>query len=221
MAMDSNFSRCPIDIKKPARLIARIYKSIFLYRIPFIYGWLALSFFKLIYQGFSIGRNAKAWGLFSIQLMDSSNLSIGDDFHLISCGRRSAINQFSRAQFTVFPGASIVLGRHVGLNGTTISSKRSISIGDDTMIAANTIIVDSDFHTLWPPEDRWKTTTSSSDRDVVIGKNVWIGMNCLILKGTVIGDNSIIGAGSVVSGEIPSNSLAVGNPARVIKFLNT
>jgi len=208
-------------IKKPVGLMARIYNSMFLYRIPFFYGWLAILFFKLLYPGFSIGRNAKAWGLFSVHLMNSSSLSIGDDFHLISCARRSAINQFSRAQFTAFPGASIELGRHVGLNGTTISSKRSISIGDDTMIAANTIIVDSDFHTLWPPKDRWKTTTSLSDREVVIGKNVWIGMNCLILKGTVIGDNSIIGAGSVVSGEIPANALAVGNPARVIKFLNT
>lgn len=210
-----------MDNKILLGLMGRVYNSIFLYRIPLFYGWLAASFFKVLYPGFSIGSNAKIWGLFSIHLMDCSYFSVGDDFHLVSCARRSAINQFSRAKFTIFPGASISLGSHVGLNGTTITSKSSISIGDHTMIAANTIIVDSDFHTLWPPEDRWKTDTASFDKEVVIGKNVWIGINSIILKGTVIGDNSIIGAGSVVTGTIPANALAVGNPAKVIKFFNS
>lgn len=87
------------------------------------------------------------------------------------------------------------------------------------MIAANVIIVDSDFHATWPPEMRWSNKTDAFDREVVIGRRVWIGMNSLILKGSRIGDNSIIGAGSVVSGDIPSNCMAAGNPARVIRML--
>jgi len=146
-------------------------------------------------------------------------MEVGDDFHLVSEPRRSAITQFSRGQFTVFPGAVIRLGNHVGLNGTALTAKRRIEIGDDTMIAANVIIVDSDFHTKWPPERRWTIATQEYDEEVIIGRNVWIGMNTVVLKGTRIGDNSIIGAGSVVTGAIPPNCLAAGNPARVISVL--
>lgn len=147
-------------------------------------------------------------------------MEIGDDFHLVSSPRRSAITQFSRGQFTVFPGAVIRLGNHVGLNGTAVTAKRRIEIGDDTMIAANVVIVDSDFHVEWPPERRWTTNTSEFDEEVIIGRNVWIGMNTIVLKGTRIGDNTIIGAGSVVRGHIPGNCLAAGNPARVIRTLS-
>ena len=58
-----------------------------------------------------------------------------------------------------------------------------------------------------------------NDKRVIIGKNVWIGMNSLILKNVTIGDNSIIGAGSVVVKDVPKNTIAAGNPAKVIKDL--
>jgi acetyltransferase-like isoleucine patch superfamily enzyme len=57
------------------------------------------------------------------------------------------------------------------------------------------------------------------DRRVKIGKNVWIGVNCIILKGVTIGENSILGAGSVVVNDIPPNVLVRGNPAKIIKNL--
>ena len=50
---------------------------------------------------------------------------------------------------------------------------------------------------------------------VIIGKNVWIGENCTILPGVTIGDNAVIGAGSVVTKDIPNDSIAIGNPARI------
>lgn len=85
------------------------------------------------------------------------------------------------------------------------------------MVAPNVIIVDSDFHPPWPPENRLNYPGDEYDKDVRIGKNCWIGMNAIILKGVNIGDNSIIGAGSVVVKDIPPDSLAAGVPAQVIK----
>ena len=57
------------------------------------------------------------------------------------------------------------------------------------------------------------------DQDVIIESDVWIGCNVTILKGVTIGENSVIGAGSVVSGSIPANCIAAGNPCKVIKQL--
>ena len=86
-------------------------------------------------------------------------------------------------------------------------------------MAPNVTIVDSDFHVHWPPEKRRTVRTGADDRAVKIGEYVWIGANSLVLKGVSIGDNSIVGAGSVVANDIPANVIAAGNPARVIKNL--
>lgn len=206
--------------KKTVGFLGKLYCGVYIYRLTRFWGNLYLRFFILAYPGLSVGRNAKVWGAFSLQLMEGGRMEVGDDFHLVSEPRRSAITQFGRGQFTVFPGAVISLGNHVGLNGTALTAKRRIEIGDNTMIAANVIIVDSDFHATWPPELRWTSPTKEFDKEVIIGRNVWIGMNTVVLKGSRIGDNTVIGAGSVVSGEIPADCIAAGNPARFIRSLD-
>ena len=55
---------------------------------------------------------------------------------------------------------------------------------------------------------------------IVLGKNVWVGSNATILQGVTIGDNAVIGAGAVVTGDIPANTVAVGVPAKVIKHIS-
>jgi acetyltransferase-like isoleucine patch superfamily enzyme len=154
-----------------------------------------------------------------MMMFDGARISIGDHLHMVSSPSRSAITLFSRCSLTAYAGAEIHVGNRVGLNGTAITSKKRIAIGDGTMIAPNVIIVDSDFHAQWPAETRLTSSTAEWDREVVIGRNVWIGMNSIILKGSVVGDGAIIGAGSVVSGRIPANVVAAGNPARVLREL--
>ena len=63
-------------------------------------------------------------------------------------------------------------------------------------------------------------TQPDSPSPINIGNNVWIGINAIILKGTKIGDHSIVGAGSVVKGEFPPYSLIIGNPAHLVKILD-
>jgi acetyltransferase-like isoleucine patch superfamily enzyme len=83
------------------------------------------------------------------------------------------------------------------------------------MIASDVTITDSDWHGIYD-----RTDYIATPKEVVIEENVWIGEKSIILKGTKIGKNSIIGAGSVVSGEVPDNVVFAGNPAREIKKLD-
>lgn len=203
------------------RLVARVYVGVWLFRARAVAGWVWLQFFRLVYPGLSVGRRPHIWGRLKVMMFPDSTITIGDNLHVVSSPERSAITLFSRCSLTTFPGAEIRIGDNVGLNGTTITSKKRVQIGDGTMIAPNVIIVDSDFHAQWPPDGRFISSTKDDDREVVIGKNVWIGMNAVIVKGARIGDNSIIAACSFVVGRIPPNRLAGGNPARVLRKLGT
>ena len=87
------------------------------------------------------------------------------------------------------------------------------------MLGANVIVTDTDFHAINPYFRSGHTGPHVGTRDVVIGKRVWIGANSIVLKGSKIGDNSVIGAGSLVTGQIPENSVAAGNPCRVLRSL--
>jgi NDP-sugar pyrophosphorylase family protein len=83
------------------------------------------------------------------------------------------------------------------------------------MIASHAYITDSDWHGIY---DRSLPSTTSSN--VVLEENVWIGDSAIVCKGVSIGKNSIIGAGAVVTSDIPANAVAAGNPARVIRELD-
>ena len=170
--------------------------------------------------GVTYGRNFSSAGTIIIDIYPGSCVNIGDNVSIISDSRRcTAAALSSSTKFKTFTGTSrIIIGDRVGLNGTSITSRsKTISIGTDTMIAPNVIIVDSDFHTPWPPEMRRKCLDLAMDNGVKIGENCWIGMNSMILKGVEIGDASVIAAGSVVVDNIPANCLAAGIPAKVVK----
>ncbi len=204
------------------RLACR-YINYFCYGIPAFTGKLFLSFYRFLYPNFSIGHLPKVWGKFYINMHNpfAANIQIGDNFWGVSEEKRSGITFFCRLKLTVVQDGIIRIGNNVVLNGTVITSTKRIEIEDNTIIAPNVIIVDSDFHNQWPPEKRFDLSISENDKGVQIGKNVWIGMNSIILKDVSIGDNSIIGAGSVVSKSIPNNVIAAGNPAKVVKSFSS
>jgi acetyltransferase-like isoleucine patch superfamily enzyme len=201
--------------------IYKLYETNFMYRWPEFRGWVSLRFYRFLYPNFHVGKASKIWGKFFVSMLEplEASIVIGDHLRLVSEQRRAGITQYARSKLTAFPGASIVIGDHVAMTGVTITSKRGIEIGDHTIVAPNVIIIDSDFHVAWPPEKRMTEGTADYDKEICIGRHVWIGVNAIILKGVTIGDNSIIGAGSVVVRDIPANVVAAGNPARVVKEL--
>lgn len=99
--------------------------------------------------------------------------------------------------------------------GVRISSAHEIVIGDNCMMAGSTFITDADWHGTY---DRVRTIGETGP--VHIGENVWLGDHSTVCKGVTIGENSIIGAGSVVVRDVPPNVIAAGNPARVVRELD-
>ena len=120
--------------------------------------------------------------------------------------------------FSMFPpfytdcGKNISVGRNVFINaGCHFQDQGGIVIGDGVLIGPKVILctLNHDFK----PEERGTTIPSP----ILIGKNVWIGANVTIVPGITIGDNSIIAAGSVVTKNVPSNTVVGGVPAKFIK----
>lgn len=120
--------------------------------------------------------------------------------------------------FTMFPpfytdcGKNLKIGKNVFINsGCRFQDQGGITIGDGSLIGHNVVLatINHDFN----PEKRGDMVPSP----IVIGKNVWIGANATILPGITVGDNSIIAAGSVVTKDVPQNSVVAGVPAKIIK----
>ncbi len=109
---------------------------------------------------------------------------------------------------------------HIGENvlvddSTFIMAHEKIEIGKNTTIAAFCFI--TDFNHSYKNGSVSVLEQGYETKPISIGKNVWIGTHCIVLPGIKIGDGSIIGAGSVVTHDVPENSIAVGNPARIVK----
>ena len=118
-----------------------------------------------------------------------------------------------------YPNARITLGDLVAVNnGLLIIAAESVEIGDGCLIGGGVQILDFDAHGVAPGERR---TSIGRVAPVVLGKNVWVGNGAIILKGTRIGDDSIVAAGAVVAGgEFPGGVIIAGNPARVAAELS-
>lgn len=120
--------------------------------------------------------------------------------------------------YTYDKNSCISIGDYSGMSNVLLFAKESIHIGNGVMIGADTKIIDNDFHGVnnrITPEGKYVRDEGKS-APVYIGNGVFIGMNCLILKGVKIGENSVIGAGSVVTHDIPANEIWAGNPAKLV-----
>lgn len=172
--------------------------------------------------GVRLGRDVRCCGPLLLARWPGSMITLGNGVHIISTARRAtAATIYAPTRLrTHGPTASIFLAEGVELTGTSITARsQKITVGRHTLFGPNCIVVDADFHALWPPERRHIDPGYEGDAPVTIGAHVWVGMNCIILKGVNIGDGAVIGAGSVVTRDIPAYTLAVGSPARVVRKL--
>lgn len=115
-------------------------------------------------------------------------------------------------------GNEIFIGDNVDIGiGTIIHSTNGIHIGNNTVIAGQCYLIDSNHGTKKNQLIRLQQSEAAQN-GIVIGNDVWIGAQSSILKGAIIRDHAVIGANSVVNSEIPENAIATGSPAKVKKY---
>jgi len=192
-----------------------IFRMLFLSRIKtniFFFNWLI----KLIcyFKGVRLGKKIIFNGIPIIRRFPNSKIVLGDNCRFNSAKNSVVIGQQKRCAFaTLRKNSEIILESNSGATGLSIAAAKKIKIGKNVLIGANCTILDNDFHHSDPNK---RALDDYPARSVFIEDNVFIGFNCLILKGVTIGENSVIGANSVVINSIPKNSIAVGNPCKVI-----
>jgi len=148
-----------------------------------------------------------------------AKMSIGTHFRMNNGILHNQIGRNQRCFFKVEKNGILEIGDNVNMSSTAIVCCEKISIGNNVKIGGNVAIYDTDFHSL-DVSERTKIDedlTLRVNSPVVIEDNVFIGAHSTILKGVTIGENAIIGAGAIVTKDVPPNEIWGGNPAKVIR----
>lgn len=168
----------------------------------------------LKFKGVRIGKNTVLGGFLFVQNKGGRHSIVLGDHVTIHSMRVFNGVLTNRASLITCPGGHIALGDHCGVSGATIVSTDRITIGEGTLVGADAIIIDNDMH-YQSGDGQWQSNLGvmNSGKPISIGKNCFIGMRSIILKGVTIGDSCIVGAGTVLTKDMPDNHIACGNPA--------
>lgn len=174
---------------------------------------------RLRLYGIKHGNNCVIHGLLYIRLFKTARVSIGNNFYMSNGYNVNALASNRRGSFYATENAEITIGNNVGMSSAVIWCHKRVSVGNNVKLGANVILIDTDSHSLDFNKRRNLMSDWSEPLEIVIDDDVFIGMNSMVLKGVHIGARSIIGAGSVVTKDIPEDCIAAGNPAKIVKRL--
>lgn len=151
-----------------------------------------------------VGRLPRIYG--KLRLISYGRVSIGEKLLLMGT--------LVPCELVAQPGGALEIGDNVFINyGVSLSAHRHIRIGNRCQIGNWSILMDNDYHST---ADAHKPSDSAP---IILEDDVWLGARVIVLKGVTIGHGAVIGAGSVVTRDVPPRSLAVGAPARVVRTL--
>lgn len=186
--------------------------NIIIRRFHFLSG--RLNILYAFWWGVKLGKSVEFDGKCHFERFPGTNISIGNNCQFRSRKNSNLIGINRPCSISTMMSnynSRIEIGNNCGFSGTVIGAFKHIKLGNNVRCGANTLITDSDWHLDDP--------RSGEPADVIIEDNVWLGVNCVVLKGVTIGQNSVVGANSVVTKSIPVDSIAAGNPCKVIRKL--
>lgn len=161
------------------------------------------------------GKNSKIFGI--VTVTGTGKLVLGENVEINSAAWKNRIGGDIKTVFSTFENGLIEVGNDSGISNSTLVARDRITIGNFVNIGGNCKIYDNDFHSL-NFEERKK---GIEDKDIAvkpvcIKDGAFIGAHCIILKGVTVGEYSVVGAGSVVTKDIPDYEIWAGNPAKKV-----
>lgn len=203
---------------KALRFCSKICSSLYI-------GWNKIYFFL---NNIKYGKNFRVFNHLYLKIHVGALVQIGNNCTIMSGAGLNPLSRNIKTCIYVGKKATLKLGNDVGISSSTLWVKESVSIGNSVAIGADCIIMDTDAHNLdWKIRCSEETNeygesvdmVTATSAPIVIEDNVLVGARCIILKGVTIGARSIIGSGSIVTKDIPSDCIAAGNPCKVIKSI--
>lgn len=177
--------------------------------------WLHTRFarFQAAWWGVRLGRGCSFNGLPILRRHPGSRILVGQrcSFNSASDAHQGGIAR-PCILWTLAPNANIEIGDGCGFSGTVISAECGIRLGRNVRCGTNTRIMDGDMHSGDP--------RAGTPQPVVIGDDVWLGTNTLVMKGVTIGEGTFVGSNSLVLKPLPGRVVAAGSPAKVIRSLD-
>jgi acetyltransferase-like isoleucine patch superfamily enzyme len=184
--------------------------------------WAAYPWARILFAANNIswGKGWRLYGIPVVQKHRQSTMCFGSGLQLRSLGRSNPLG-INHPVFlaTLHQNARLEIGEGFAMSGGSICVAEKVRIGNRVALGANSIIADTDFHPL-DLSIRQQSPQQAKTAPVFIEDDVFIGMNSIILKGVTIGRGSVIGAGSVVTKDVPPQVIVAGNPARIIREIH-
>jgi acetyltransferase-like isoleucine patch superfamily enzyme len=191
---------------KLAKIIIGVYRFIF----ESSYNFLILRIFKVKFEEFPMIKGR-------LFLRNNGTFKIGKNVKINSDLNSNPIGGDRKAIFVVSSDGILVIEDGVGISNSAIICRSSIFIGKNVFIGGGCKIYDSDFHSINLEERLMFIDPGIKSAPICIKSGVFIGSHSIILKGVTIGHNSVVGAGSIVTRDIPPNQVWGGNPVKYIR----
>ena len=183
-------------------------------RFGFVFSTLR-SRVSLAWQGCLIGKGFKTIGPCYFKARCVGSIRIGSNVALMALHRANHVGLTNPVLIETMGEGVVEIGDFTGGSAVVISSRTRVSIGKHVKLGGNVRIYDHDFHSLdyQDRRDRTRDQPKCRSKPVRIGNDVFVGTNAMVMKGVTIGDRAIIGAGSVVTKDVPADEIWAGNPA--------
>lgn len=186
--------------------------NIFLYKLSTIY---TKFVFKL--KGVKFRSNLSVSGKVYMLKRTDSSFTLGENVRINSGYRINPFGGEGKMLFILGKKAKLLIGNNVGISNSSIHCYKEITIENDVIIGGGVKIFDTDFHSINFKDRLDRPDMNIMKAAICIKKGAFIGGYSIIGKGITIGERTVIGAGSVVTQDIPNDEIWAGNPAKFIK----